>query len=300
MPLYNKSEYVLRAIKSVQIQSYRNWELIIVDDGSTDGSTEEIPQDDSRIHLLRQQNKGPSAARNKGIAYASGNYITFLDADDSFFANKLEVETDLLSKNSANWVISTGEYAFGEVKKVRRLRAVDLSPIAGGVLVYENAFKQLSLSGIPVNGLCIRARSLKRAGGFEESMSCYEITEFIVRFAMCEPRVVVHADPLYCVNDVPDSAFKNRLHVVEGKRQLGEAFFRLSSSYPHQADTLISKSKNNLLSYVTTLILAGNKIQARRYLMEKYPFEHNIEWWKQWVAALIPTWILRIFYKSPQ
>ena len=99
MPLFNKRDYVLRAIKSVQNQTYGNWELIIIDDGSTDGSTKIIPQNEARIRLYQQQNKGPGAARNKGIEVASGQYVTFLDADDCFFPNKLEVESDLLLKN---------------------------------------------------------------------------------------------------------------------------------------------------------------------------------------------------------
>ena len=82
MPLYNKRHYVKRAIESIQKQTLTDWELIIVDDGSTDGSTDEVPQNDSRIQMIHQENKGPGAARNRGIRMASGKFITFIDADN--------------------------------------------------------------------------------------------------------------------------------------------------------------------------------------------------------------------------
>ena len=67
MPLYNKRPYVRRAIHSVQKQTFTDWELIIVDDGSTDDSPTEIPQNEPRIRFFQQANAGPAAARNHGI-----------------------------------------------------------------------------------------------------------------------------------------------------------------------------------------------------------------------------------------
>jgi glycosyltransferase involved in cell wall biosynthesis len=70
MPLYNKRDYVRRAIDSVVNQTFTEWELVIVDDGSTDGSASKIPGDDPRLRLYRQTNAGPAAARNRGISMA--------------------------------------------------------------------------------------------------------------------------------------------------------------------------------------------------------------------------------------
>ena len=86
MPAYNCADYIAESIRSVQNQSYRNWELIVADDNSTDGTVDtvrSVAADDNRIHLLETDiNLGPAAARNRAINAARGDYIAFLDSDD--------------------------------------------------------------------------------------------------------------------------------------------------------------------------------------------------------------------------
>jgi glycosyltransferase involved in cell wall biosynthesis len=102
MALYNKRPYVRRAIESVRNQTFTGWELIIVDDGSTDGSACEIPENDPRIRLFRQENKGPGAARNTGLGRARGKYVSFLDADDEWLPSFLEAGITRLEDITAN------------------------------------------------------------------------------------------------------------------------------------------------------------------------------------------------------
>lgn len=93
IPLYNKIKYVKETVLSVQNQTYRNYEILIIDDGSTDGSYElvcNLSKLDDKIKVFRQKNSGVSCARNKGIENASGEYICFLDADDLWHDNYLE------------------------------------------------------------------------------------------------------------------------------------------------------------------------------------------------------------------
>lgn len=83
MPLYNKSETVISSIESVRAQTVTTWELIVVNDGSTDDSWDKVSSlSDSRIRLINQANKGVSAARNRGIAHSRAELVAFLDADD--------------------------------------------------------------------------------------------------------------------------------------------------------------------------------------------------------------------------
>ena len=88
-PTFNSEAFIIETIRSVQEQTYQNWELIIVDDCSKDRTVEFIQghaMKDQRIHLLLMDcNGGPAQARNKGINFASGKYMTFLDADDLWF-----------------------------------------------------------------------------------------------------------------------------------------------------------------------------------------------------------------------
>jgi glycosyltransferase involved in cell wall biosynthesis len=109
IPLYNKSIYISRAIHSVLAQTEQNFEIIVVDDGSTDNGADIVKEfADSRIMLIRQDNRGPGAARNRGIREAKGEYISFLDADDEWLPLFLEKGIEFLSVNKDIAAISYG------------------------------------------------------------------------------------------------------------------------------------------------------------------------------------------------
>ena len=93
IPTYNRKKYIKRAIDSVIRQSYKPFEIIVIDDGSTDGTYELIKKSysSSQISLEKQINNGVSSARNKGVKLANGDWIAFLDSDDEWFKDKLEL-----------------------------------------------------------------------------------------------------------------------------------------------------------------------------------------------------------------
>jgi glycosyltransferase involved in cell wall biosynthesis len=91
VPLYNKERYVRRALDSIAVQTFRDFEVIVVDDGSSDGGPEIAASfDDERFRLVRQPNAGPASARNRGLAQARGEFVAFLDADDAWRPRYLE------------------------------------------------------------------------------------------------------------------------------------------------------------------------------------------------------------------
>jgi glycosyltransferase involved in cell wall biosynthesis len=294
MPLYNKRSYVKRAIDSVCQQTFTNWELIVVDDGSTDGSSDEIPQNDSRILLFRQENKGPGASRNRGIKVASGEFITFLDADDYYYPQKLETEMTLLWKEQkAEWMISAFEYESGNELRMRYVKDINGREIKGQPYVFNNALKQLTVAGWHINGLCIKKKLLEDVGGFNESMKCYEITELMIRCALKQPIVIIYPRTLYRVIDAPDSAFKMACDNIEGIRQIGESLYKLSNEYPEFAEHLTAKSRRALFSYVAMLILDGRNAEARRYLIKNFSYSRDRKWWKMWIGSWMPNWLLQ-------
>jgi glycosyltransferase involved in cell wall biosynthesis len=107
-PLYNKAAYIAETIRSVLAQTYTDWDLWIVDNGSTDGGDRLIQQfEDPRIHLLRSPKQGPGAARNYGLQNAKGKWIQFLDADDLLQANHLARQLDVAQRHpTANLIVS--------------------------------------------------------------------------------------------------------------------------------------------------------------------------------------------------
>jgi len=91
IPLYNKEDTIERAITSILNQTYSRYEIIVVDDGSTDLSYKKVLQiNDPRISIIKQRNQGVSSARNKGINFSSGVLVAFLDADDEWLPTHLE------------------------------------------------------------------------------------------------------------------------------------------------------------------------------------------------------------------
>ena len=123
IPLYNKARYVVRAVNSVLSQSYNDFELIIVNDGSTDGGERLISDiKDPRLHLVNQSNAGVSAARNRGINEAAADHIAFLDADDEWKKGFLESMLNLHSKHpNAGLFASAYEIFFPKIEKKKLL-----------------------------------------------------------------------------------------------------------------------------------------------------------------------------------
>lgn len=107
MPLYNKASTVARAIRSIQHQTLKDWHLIVVDDGSTDEGPEIVSGiEDERIEMIRQENRGPGAARNVGIARAQSEYLSFLDADDEWYPWFLENSLSAIKESDVGLVAS--------------------------------------------------------------------------------------------------------------------------------------------------------------------------------------------------
>jgi glycosyltransferase involved in cell wall biosynthesis len=99
IPTYNRRHLVVEAIESVLAQTYRPLEIIVVDDGSTDGTEEELSRFKDKLRYLRQENRGPSAARNLGIRAATGEFVALLDSDDLWEPAKIEKQVALMERS---------------------------------------------------------------------------------------------------------------------------------------------------------------------------------------------------------
>ena len=106
IPLYNKGEHVGRALDSVFSQTYKDFEVVVVDDGSSDEGPDIVRKyNDTRLRLIQQDNFGPGAARNRGIRETTGHYVAFLDADDEWLPDFLKITLDHLNKKGSITIV---------------------------------------------------------------------------------------------------------------------------------------------------------------------------------------------------
>ena len=109
IPTYNRWPLVQEALESVLAQSYRWFEIVVVDDGSTDGTAEKLQEIAAPVRLIVQPNGGVSSARNRGIAAAQGKYVAFLDSDDLWLPKKLEIQTTFMERHPSVEICQTEE-----------------------------------------------------------------------------------------------------------------------------------------------------------------------------------------------
>ena len=118
IPIYNNALYIQEAITSVLSQGIEKLEIIIIDDGSTDNFEEKINSfNDPRIRLLKQTNSGAAEARNNGIRHATGEYIAFLDADDSWHIKKIEIQYKFMKDKNILFSAHKSTYKYRDTFK---------------------------------------------------------------------------------------------------------------------------------------------------------------------------------------
>ncbi|MCI6538113.1 MAG: glycosyltransferase [Lachnospiraceae bacterium] len=157
MPAYNCEKFIGKAIKSVQDQTWTEWELIIIDDCSTDhtyDTADTYAQKDARIRLLRQeQNSGVACARNRGIQEAKGDMIAFLDCDDAWVSAKLEKQLELQRETGAEIIYCSYDFINENDETIRK------PFIVPGITNYD---KMLASSVISCSTALIKTSLLKK------------------------------------------------------------------------------------------------------------------------------------------
>ena len=136
IPTYNRAEYLPEAIDSVLNQAYQDFEIIVIDDGSTDNTREALLPYMEKIRYMYQENKGISAARNAGIKISNGEYIAFLDSDDIWFPEKLEMQVDLLQNKLDTGVVFSDTYSFDNFGKKSPNYFSNIKPHSGNMFIH--------------------------------------------------------------------------------------------------------------------------------------------------------------------
>lgn len=181
IPSYNYGRFIGEAIESVLTQTRPAAEVIVVDDGSTDDTEGVVTSfGENRVRYLRQENAGVSAARNRGVAESRGDLIGFLDADDTFESEKLELQTEKLFQDANVGLVHCGIREFDSETGDTVALNTDgkAGDVADGLLVWEEPV-------VNVSGSClvVRRDAFEAVGGFDTRMKCGEDWDFCYRVA---------------------------------------------------------------------------------------------------------------------
>jgi glycosyltransferase involved in cell wall biosynthesis len=228
IPTYNRRAQIFRAIDSVLAQTRPVDEIIVVDDGSTDGTSEAIRQRyGSQVALFRQENGGVSAARNRGIREAHGDWIAFLDSDDVWFPTKNQLQVEALASLgdefglcfSDNLFAGDPELKHSVFQKVGFEGASKLGP-------FEESTKQVLDGREPffTSSLMVSRSLFDRLGGFDETLVVGEDADMVFRLSFAT-RFCFVGEPLVTVDRTPSRSGLCDLYTTRDDRKY-ESFER--------------------------------------------------------------------------
>lgn len=201
IPAYNRKDVIRRALDSVLGQSLPADEVIVVDDGSTDGTSDIVAQHYPSVILIRQANQGLPAARNVGIARATGDLIALLDSDDCWLPEKLRLQAEVFAKKPDLGLLATQ----------KRKNPVELPIIQDGTLKlrYYRFAAFLKRTWLHPSSVVIPRRVFAEVGGFDKVQAAAEDWDMWARIAYRYPVARIE-QPLTVVYEMPDSMSRNR------------------------------------------------------------------------------------------
>ena len=197
IPAFNAADTIGRALASLRAQTYPHLEIIVVDDGSADDTAQRARRERAAVRCIRQDNAGPSAARNRGVQEASGELVAFLDADDEFAPEKVARQVEVLTGGDDVQVCGTN----GLVVEGRR--SYPFNATTGPALI-RRSFHDIVRDCHPVMASLMLPRALfLDAGGYDPSMRVGEDKDLLLRLAGSGCGVVEINQPLYIMHRRP-------------------------------------------------------------------------------------------------
>ena len=248
IPLYNKAPYVKKAIESVLAQTWRDFELVVVDDGSSDDSYEiagsVLKECPIPYQLIHQENAGVSTARNNGVAASHGDFLCFLDADDWWATSFLEQMDSLIDDFPDAGLYGTSYTVVDNNKHKTRVASIGVDDVfQRGYIDYFQTYANSFYMPIWTGAACIPRCVFDSVHGFRSELKMSEDFDLWVRIAM-NHKVALHNKPLAFYNQ--DIAISNR---AIGSLPPPETQFAF------QADYLAEAKKNNpIMKYTVEMV----------------------------------------------
>jgi len=180
IPTFNRKETLKRAVQSVLMQSYTPYEIIVIDDGSDDGTKEWLKDNFPNVKYIYQMNSGVSSARNKGIKFARGDWIALLDSDDEWLPSKLKDQANEIELNPAAKFLHTNEIWIRNGVRVNQMKKHKKY----GGYIFE---KCLDMCRISPSSVLIKKDIFDEIGMFDETLKVCEDYDLWLRFASKYP-----------------------------------------------------------------------------------------------------------------
>ncbi len=269
IPTYNRLPMLKEAVDSVLAQDFEDMEVIVVDDGSTDGTTEEMKRYGGRVELLQHPaNRGVSAARNRGVLHARGKYIAFLDSDDLWVKGKLKIQTAFLDDNPHYPLCYTDEIWIRNGKRVNAM----LKHAKYSGWIFE---KCLPLCIISPSSAMMKRALFSMVGLFDEALPVCEDYDFWLRISARFPiffinrKLIIkrggHADQLS-----QRSWGNDRYRVMALEKLLSEPYIGLE-----ERETILQEMQKKCSVLYKGFLKRGNQAEAKRYqeIMRRYGIE---------------------------
>lgn len=259
IPLYNKAPFITSTLQCVLQQTFTHYEIVVVDDGSTDDGVARVESvADDRIRIIRQKNGGVSAARNRGIAEARGEFVAFLDADDEWKPDYLSSQMELVRKYPQCDVFASN-YEFRNVEGKVTHTIINKLPFESIDGVLDNYFEVASCSHPPLwtSAVMVRKAAIQSVGGFPVGIKSGEDLLTWARLAV--KYQIAYATASLAVFVFDERAFNEdqRNRMPEQTDFVGEELAKLQASY---------SNVQGLKQYVGM----WHKMRARIFLSKHY------------------------------
>lgn len=296
VPAYNVEAYIAETIESVIVQTYTNWELIIVDDGSTDGTADIVKQyalTDPRIQYHYQTNGRQGKARNTAIKHANGELLAFLDADDLWPPNKLETQIEIFDLFPVDFVYTNGVVFQGNINQV-----VSTFTIPEGLQDESFIFEKL-LNGysFPNLSVMVKTKNLRDIEGFEEDLRIQNAEDYQMWLRLADNSCVMYGlnKPLFYYRKHPNQVTaSDGLAIVQALWAL--RLSKLNKINENQKSKVLLKRLNKyFVHYIDSM--EPNRIKEILSLY-KQPIG-SLKWYyiNSFLILLGKTWFKKYHYK---
>jgi glycosyltransferase involved in cell wall biosynthesis len=298
IPLFNKEKHISRAINSVLNQTYKNFELIVVDDGSTDNSVSVINKiNDPRIRVIRQNNEGVSSARNKGINKAKYTYVGFLDADDEWKPNFLKNIRELINLYPKAGAYATSYEMKKEDGKLDKSPCERFFPEQWKGLI-DDYFKYAIIAPIiTASSIVIHKKVFSNIGNFPLGIKRGEDLDMWRRIALKYDIAYLNQSCVFYYMDTDNRSCSKESKLSNSSAFFSEKLFLESKNifkYSNYYKEYIIKS---IIIKARYLINEGKKKEARRLLYKyRYTKLNKRFLLKVFLISFLPKNILEIIY----